>query len=367
MGRRDSTTGSNATSPCGGWSARGVSLGVGLGLWMVGVQALAQIEVEPQNPVSSDRVESAKSTVNVSVSLVTGDCSPLAEESFFRRVRQRSERIAFVNEGLPGASVRAAIRPSASGTHHATLAVLHEDGSSSTRTVEAKSCEEALDALALILVVTFDPSALERPAPAETQETLPPRAAPKPPGAGRALSKKEQRPQSPEALTWHLLAEGRTLRGPTPGWMWGGALGVEMALSSERGPRFRLVGEYLQARHETTDGVAHFGLTAARLSVCPWALLLGPFAAHPCLDVEAGMMQARGSQSPRPSSSLRGWCSLGPGALLRARLGRGWSLFGNADVELTLVRDRYRLAPEPFYETAPLTFGLTAGVARAFP
>ena len=92
------------------------------------------------------------------------DCATRSELE--RRVASRSDRIRFVGAGEPVRALTGEIKPIDDQAFQATLTVVEPDGRRSVRRVLTHSCEEALDALALVVAVTLDPSsAFKEPTP----------------------------------------------------------------------------------------------------------------------------------------------------------------------------------------------------------
>jgi hypothetical protein len=305
----------------------------------------------------------------VSLEVIPSSCPEADYGAMVRSVRERSDRIEFSDDSGETPRLQTTIRRPPSGPHLATLTVVRADGTSSTRTIEATTCEEAIDALALILVVTFDPSALARSVEYKTPTPSPQKTQPSPLGARRSPAgpPPEHNPRPSPVL--RLVLGPEFLRGPTPGWMWGGAVGLDVDLKRGGGgsPLFRITADHLRHRHEASGGVAHFALTSVRLEACPVGIDVSTFALLPCICARAGVMATRGSEINQPRASTRSWWSLGPSAMVALRLGQQWSLIADADLQFALVRDRYEFAPQPFYETTPTTLGLVVGVGKSFP
>ena len=77
------------------------------------------------------------------------------EAAIIERVRERSHAITFAQHGGP--SLRAAVVAEPDGKVAAQLS-LHADGRRSERRLAANSCKEAIEALALLIVLALDPS-----------------------------------------------------------------------------------------------------------------------------------------------------------------------------------------------------------------
>jgi hypothetical protein len=289
------------------------------------------------------------------------------EAAFVARVRARTARarlawagetartftVALENGRQPFGQVAAAPVGRAAGR----VVVQSGDHSEATRQVQADTCSDVADALALMVALAIDPSA-SAPTVAATPEAPP--AAPPP----SALPAPSPAPR------------------PTDGGVFGG---VDLALAGDVVPQLLMAGSpyvgwrspaerlwspafrvaFVRAETGTlplAGGSATFTWTVGRLDGCPIAWPRRPVRVSACVRVEAGTLQAAGVDVPAPQTALQAWVSAGP--LARAE----WSFLPPVfvDVEagalVRLTQDRFLLHPSmtPAFEVAPV--GATAGV-----
>ncbi len=153
------------------------------------------------------------------------------------------------------------------------------------RTVVAKSCEEVVDALALITALAFDPEASSKPRAPEVE-------APKP------SEPVADRPVASPALVWSFdMGLGLV---PFDSVLPGNALGfaAQVGVSSEGtsfAPELLAVGERRSGEASGAGGRAQFSLTTFALLGCPVrAPATGPLAIRPCAGFEIGSLHAEG-------------------------------------------------------------------------
>jgi len=313
-------------------------------------------------PPTAAPLPSPSAPHRLALSFVSQDCGDAAE--LVRRVARRSPRIGFVEQGTPLATpVRAEISSRDRGRTTVSLSITHLEGGTLTRQVEVSSCGEALDALALIVVLSFDPSALDQapPAPPKPSEvptaTVPPRPTE---AAGHSVS------PTPDM---GVVAFFSAVRGPAPGTMLGPTVGLTLALAEARWPlpSVTLLVSHLLASEQTPLGLAHFGLSTVGITLVPLAVNAGPLQFGPQISLSGGVMRATGERTTAPRASTRGWVATGLGAALALELSPSLALTGSGEVSFPWIRDTYQFAPEPFHETAAASIGLGVGLAVAFP
>lgn len=241
----------------------------------------------------------------VSFRVVVDETGWCGGEAFARQILRRapSTRIAAKNEPALSIEVRLSTEP---GVVRGHLTLQEANGFVTERDVTGASCSEVTAALALIAAVFLDPNAT-----ADELRHEPRRAAPPPPAS-----------EAPES--WRFGA--------------GPALGVHAAAAPEFTPGLALLLEAQLARHHVASplfslslmrtltariaiqsSVATLRFTAARLQACPLAWPQdAPLVIRPCGLVEAGVIDARGTQTADPQHVLAPW--LAPGGSLRIEL-----------------------------------------------
>jgi hypothetical protein len=275
------------------------------------------------------------------------------EAAFVARVRARTTkvRLAWAGEAARAFTVAVEKTPAPLGR----VIVENRDHSEATRQVQADTCADVVDALALVVALAVDPMAMS---PTEAASPQAPPAAPSPSARQPA----------------HL---------PGDGGVFGG---VDVALASDVEPRIVVAGSPYVGWRATgarlfapslrlafilattgmiplTGGTAAFTWTVGRLDGCPIAWPRGALRVAECMRLEAGALEAAaGTEVSGPRTVLRAWVAAG--ALARAE----WSFFPPVFVDIeagALVRvtqDRFYFSPgnTPAFDVPPL--GATAGV-----
>ena len=324
-----------------------------------------------------------------------------------QRVRRRSERVRFVDPG-PGVRLARAELLRVEGGVRATLAWRTEGGRELVRELHAPNCQDALDALAVVLAVALDPDAelgidpvLEAspdqgmksvaPLPAtggsarvdeasKSDESKPERRGAKVDGgAAEAAAPDNDEAADPGSLPSDEPGADRLRLSPFAGLAGGlrsgpspmllPGLGFFVGFGLNWGLPDAGLARLGWSRHrrnelEVDGGTAAFELDTLRLDVCPLGLFTGAFAWYGCFGAELGVLEAEGETNASTRSRERPWRSIG-GALLVAlhphpRLEIQWL----AAIERPLVRDRFEFRPRTFHEVSTLAarFELAAGI-----
>lgn len=245
---------------------------------------------------------------------------------------------------------------SAAAGFRGRLVVRERSGRSNLREIDGATCDEAVEGLALVVALMFDPGAESR-AP-------PPASSPEPVNeAPRAVTRRERR-SNHLSLATSVLA----LTGQSPHTVPGGELAA--AFEAPLSERFELVfqgGARVSAPDTTerTEGNASFKWWAITASVCPaMRTASGSAFVAACAAAEQGELEATGSDTRNPRSATRSWTSLGPGitALWTAMP----PLFATASIDaiFPLRRDRFVLGTEDIHEVpnVALRAGIGVGV-----
>ncbi len=284
------------------------------------------------------------------------------------RIRSRSARLAF-NTSAPTAIVTARVHePAPLQPHSALLTIRTSDGRPPyVRAIAADSCDELLDAMAVVAAVRLDPPAAPRP---DLQAEPRPRDA----GAGTvaptpATSTPGEGADNGAAWAWAfgVGAGGAFAYGPTPDGLPGVALWVGFEAISDEAtvafrPAVRLTGAYLaQSGIQGERGQATVILATARLELCPvsqrfteWGWLLCGFG-------EFGELQARGRRTYEAAELRRPWRVVGGSAVFSYRPLAGLTVDATLALGSTLTRYAYQLAEEVVHETPPLTGSVLLG------
>ncbi|HVH42112.1 MAG TPA: hypothetical protein VM925_07200 [Labilithrix sp.] len=229
-------------------------------------------------------------------------------------------------------------------------------GSAPAREVDAATCEEVADALALITALLLR----EAPPPRETTPAAPTpvtepveRRAPVAPSVG----------VEPRSITIAAGATGATGVGPDV------AAGATLGVAFE--PRWRgldsvrlMVDRTLESNASSASGRAAFALTAARIEVC--VLRFGRDAASLslCAGALAGALAARGERIDPPRSDTRAYEAATLTAHAELFVYRAFHVAADVSLRAPLHRDRFYFQPgERLYETpaVALAGGLLVG------
>ena len=292
---------------------------------------------------------------------VNAPCSDAND--FGARIRARSSRLE-VGTGEDAIRVAVTVLPSPEGHRvDGTLQV-----GESVRHVEGATCEEVVEALGLVTVLTFDPEAGAAPVPPPSP---PPTAAETPPPPP---------PSQPPAASPLRPAP------PVEGWRWGLGMHGVGATIDEVPIGASVVGEMARGRELSTltlrlalttySANVELGARAANLvwsflvpQVCPLRFRAGPLSVFPCAGVAMGVLSSEPTRGvARPRSFTRGWVA--PRAAVRTRLALaprlGLELEGALDVPI--IRDRYSFGGDvEAYRVPALVPSIGLGIAMELP
>lgn len=335
-------------------------------------------------------VAAAKPSLPVATANLELDADPscTTRADLITRVRARSPRVRFVDDGS-GLAIRVQISTTPGGA--AGDVTLTSAGSKpSLRHVPAHSCNEAADAVALIIAVTLDPTADMRAntstvvdrataavgAPSSANEhankagsaaksganRASPAATAQPPGANEVVASAESSGRA--AFGAQLAAE--TFIGVAPGAMPSVAL---FAMARFDRPSLWSPALVLGVRHawrtdvQEQGGSASFTLDAATLDACPVRFRLGVVEARPCGSALLGRMSARGTDTFNPAAeSARPFWVVGGAAVLTADLGSLIEASGRVAVGANLVRDSFEFSPAIFHAVPPVSAAASVGI-----
>lgn len=332
------------------------------------------------------------------------------------RVARRSRNLRFAEQPQGATVVRLAVSTPGGSTVAASLEVTSRTAATWSRAFRAASCEEAFDAVAVVLVLALDqpapssprgpplPSGARQASPgradvqgaspvatdvasiAATQDdvekafTPAPTPAPAPasplaplsPPAGARVAPTSSAASVNQAAPARVVSieaggGGAALLGAAPG-AWPG-FGGYVGLSRRGGPIFpapaiqlgliRQIGQ----THATAGGEAAFSMTAVTLDVCPLAIG-SSVELRVCGSSLAGKLRASGAQTLMPESHTRPFAAVGATVAISVRLAAGISLRTTVSTLASLVRDSFQFQPEIFHRVAPvlLVGGIFCGV-----
>jgi hypothetical protein len=257
---------------------------------------------------------SARAASDEGIFVRTEGAIPCAtKESFFERVHERAPVARLAGQGEQARTFTISVQGSEPDLR-GNLMVVRLDGSTTTRDVAGASCDEVVDALALITALDIDPRSAEPP-------SLPP---PSPPVAPESAA-----PPAPvPARTWELSAGvGVSLtRGVAPVSLVGIPIEVDLFFPRDDllSPSFGIGFERTFSRTAAAaSGDADFDLTRGFVEACPVSWSWRALRLFPCLRLDAGALRGTGRQGKeidRPGSETRSWFALDVSGHARLRL-----------------------------------------------
>ncbi len=293
-------------------------------------------------------------------------------DAFRSQVLARTAKAAFVDAGAHR-TFRVILRTSTGGKRTGKLVVTDPKGGTSERSLGAGSCDEMVEALALVTAIAIDPAASTRPI-AELEPTWLAYPADEhgptpllPWDAGPPRPREAPPPPAPSAR-WQavVVAHAGVLAGPLPsavGHFGGGAGFLRDAGLFSQELRATVAGATGSAAN-AANATASFTAVRVDLSLAPlrprWKLVaIAPVAAVSLLWVS---VTPEGVVDPQPSARLVPLLGLGGRATLELR-----PMFVELEARLSvpLTHERYYVDPSvTVFESARVAFdgGLAVGV-----
>lgn len=323
---------------------------------------------------------------------------------FERRVKQRSDRIAFVSEAPYSGTANVMLEPSA-GAVRVRLNWSREGVNATGREFKAASCSEALDAAALVIAISFDPSApedapklgdasspeddraggspgspsIDEPArasdasaPAAGSSTSP--MAGSRPAAIRVTDAEAPERRAPDAdaseasFAFGSSAVVQGLSGVAPVAMAGVGVSLELELGSGwLAPRVRLEGvHYFGVTHSTDGGDARFELDSLEAFACPLRLGSERVSLHPCAALSGGRLVASGRDTSDPASHTRSLWIAGGAVVLGLRPSPLLLVSAALGVGAPTRRDSFQFTPDEFHQISPVVVSGSVGLGVEF-
>ena len=310
-----------------------------------------------------------------------------SESQFKASVATRSERIQFGTGDDDARRVRVELSRRAGGVVLATLTLIQSSGRRSARKIEATSCDEAVDAIALVTAVTLDPLGVSLSAtPSHSQVggsgggsgaagsggasggASPAGGAPSTEAGSAAAAGRiptyeivqgplpgEEGPTwfGPGDVTWSVGAAFLGTWGAAPAVMPGGALYASVAneRASVLSPSLRLRLSYSAAGgFEEPGGTASFSVGVATLELCPFRLGSKEVNLRPCGFVSGGMLGASGSDTTDAQEHHRPWGAAGGTLAFAVRPLEQLQIECFGSIGRPFVRDSFQFAPTVFHE-----------------
>ncbi len=270
-----------------------------------------------------------------------------------------SARVPKARAPGPGEKRREFSATIVSAPHGATgrLLIRETDGSESIRTLEAPSCAEAADALALVVALAIDPRA---------SAELPPASVP-----GPSVPMPSPAPKPRAHWRFEAGIAGFVASGFAPEALWGAQASAGTRLESTEywAPVLRAGFGYVAERSFlVTGGRVNLEWMGGVLELCP--LGLHPSSAISwllCGRGELGNLRASGSHTVHPRRSNRFWEAAGPGTLLRYVFVRPLAVELSASLVFPWARDRFLMGPVVVHEIPMVALRAGLGLVVAVP
>jgi hypothetical protein len=297
------------------------------------------------------------------------DCA--TREALVARVAARSSRIHWAADPA-GPNLRAAIARAPHNGAVAELVIVQPDGTISSRRLSAPSCEEATDAIALVIALTLDPMS----APGDHPAAPPPSPLPDSDVTAAAPSHSSPPPPppplppAPTRPRFGVGAAAQAIFGPAPGVLPSIAVYAFAQLGRDAfwSPALFLLGTHAW-RNDLVEpgGTAAFTLDAASLDACALRLRVSVVEARACAGGLVGRLAASGSDTYSPTSSVRPFAAVGGSLLSTVGIGSVLEASARVGVGASLVRDAFAFAPFVFYRTAAVVVTPSLGLGVRLP
>ncbi len=268
--------------------------------------------------------------------------APCPSGTAFRdRVEARTKDAVFVVG--PVAEAQIAVSVSVSVDTDGSHAKVRVPGATAERTLDGDTCDEVVDASALLVAIAVEETAVE------------PRVEEKPP------------PPSPAQLV--LVGHGgiTTSSGPELGPAAKIAVGVRDD-GRAFAPEARLEGRFASGGEIVRGAAAaSFSMFGVAASGCPFAFGPRRLRVAPCAAFTVGSLAASATGFPDAKRESRLWISAEAGARMDVALGtlafvelEGWAVF-------PLLRERFAFGPTIIHETRLVGAAATLGAGVHFP
>jgi hypothetical protein len=256
------------------------------------------------------------------------------------------------------------------------LSLTQPTGRRSTRTLKASSCDEALEAAALVAAVSLDPAASAALDPVEENE--PPRASTPPPvmEPPRVAKAAPPRAPMPEGRRWSfgVVALGEAHWAPAPQAMLGPGLVLfgRYEMTPVLAPTLRAKGSLgFWSRRVAVDdtGSVRFALRSLSGELCPVRLGVPVLGVLPCGFWTEGRLRVAGRNFPVTHEYDRPWRAYGGSLIAWYRPVFPVEIQAGIQVGATRYRDTAYLS-EPFqyiHRVGTVYRALSVGAGVGFP
>jgi hypothetical protein len=304
------------------------------------------------------------------------------------RVRVRSPKIAFVENN--GEVVIGATFSKQAEVFTGEVTWLEGDKPAQVRRLNAGSCEDAVDGVALILAITLDPNAaLELPEEVDSATSN-----------GRAVVDDSPTPAlkepriSPSNASVVSVGDASALQAaesaaPGVNWRFSGAVAGELGLGIAPSPMLGtaalfefspsspatlvpalVLGGFWRwsAASKQAEGRADFELAAITLDVCPTRFQWPNVKLHTCAAGLVGRLFATGSESRAASGRIsRPFIGVGLAASLHWEISEHLGVLARVSPQVNVVRDEFEFGSRVFHEVPPLAIHVNVGLKALAP
>lgn len=322
------------------------------------------------------------------------DCASRA--NLVERVRGRSPKIQFVDSA--GEVVIGVTFSRHAEVYAGELAWLEADKPTRVRRFDAASCEQAVDAVALILAITLDPDASAEVAEAggNTSEVVERPAGASNDSGAATVSELESRVE-PTASEPNGANVNPQNPGPvqpmTPSsevhdgsrWVFTGGVGAELGIgaapsvmpgaaafvalsatsSSPLALEFVLGGAWSWSpTSKQAEGNADFELGVLLLDVCAANFTWANVRLSTCAAASMGRLEATGYDAVNAAGTVaRPFYGAGVSSIVNVALDDHVAVLARLSPQLNLVRDEFEFGERVFHRVPPLSFYVTVGIA----
>jgi hypothetical protein len=285
-------------------------------------------------------------------------------DAFFAQVVARTALARPAAANAPATELRVTIR-SVPGGHAGTLELRTREAETATREVSAAQCSQVVTALALITALAIDPNASTAPIPE------PARAAPRPGPEPTQARPAPPLPPIRERFRFEIGAGLGLLAnfGSDPTWLVRPFVELARERKAPLGYSLRLSAARAHASVVAGEGGVDLTLWAGRAEACPLHVPLGArVRLAPCVALELGQLQARGSGVSPKRQIDRPWLAAGALTRFELELLDALVLEVAGEILAPVVRDRFFVNTDAtVYRTRAISLGATLGLAFRFP
>jgi hypothetical protein len=219
-----------------------------------------------------------------------------------------------------GLRVRVQVTAESDGRARSRVGIVTPRGESSERSFDAATCEEVVDASALLIAIAVEAE------PQSRESAAPPQSVPRKP--------------STTAILGYVNAGFGAGLGPSVGPLLEGGVG----LRSDAGwaPEARIEARHAQlGTAEAEGGTARFDLTTVAVEGCPFALRGSGLRAAPCAAFSVGSLAASASGYPEARDRAIFYAGAELGARLTIDVGSVFFVGAEAWATLPLTRETF--------------------------